>query len=127
MWDEELHPSMPLLHILQCAGLSRLSGLSWQLMHHILSSEAIVPMLHLQARSSKEEWMARGDNLIENHRYELAAKAYNSAGDPVRSAYAEARFQYGVAQELTADSESRKLDTFREVWTHIRMPTPCMQ
>lgn len=59
--------------------------------------------------------MARGDNLIENGRYELAAKAYNSAGDAVRSAYAEARLQYGVAQELTADSESRKLDTFREV------------
>ena len=62
----------------------------------------------LQARSSKEEWMARGENLMDNLRYEFAARAYNQAGDTVRGAAAAGRHAYQRAREVAGDSQRHK-------------------
>lgn len=61
-----------------------------------------------QARSSKEEWMARGDNLMDNLRFEFAARAYTQAGDAVRATAAWGRHHYHVARELAGDSVRRQ-------------------
>jgi hypothetical protein len=61
-----------------------------------------------QARSSKEEWMARGDNLMDNLRYEFAARAYNQAGDTVRGAAAAGRHAYQRAREVAGESMRHK-------------------
>ena len=55
-----------------------------------MHSTGIHDVLHPQMKSSAEEWHSRGMNLFEGVRYEFAAKAFMSAGDPVRSAMAGA-------------------------------------
>jgi hypothetical protein len=76
-----------------------------------------------QARSSKEEWMARGDNLMDNLRYEFAARAYNQAGDTVRGAAAAGRHAYQRAREVAGDSQRHK--HYLEVCCPVIM-TVCM-
>ena len=52
--------------------------------------------------------MARGDNLMDNLRYEFAARAYNQAGDTVRGAAAAGRHAYQRAREVAGDSLRHK-------------------
>jgi hypothetical protein len=74
-------------------------------------------MRRLQARSSKEEWMARGDNLMDNLRFELAARAYNQAGDSVRGTAAAGRHAYQRAREVAQDSQRH--NHYLEVVAHM--------
>ena len=73
--------------------------------------------LVLQVRSSKHEWMARGESLLQSARYELAGKAFQAAGNAVRAAHARSCWLYEMARALPDDSASaqKRQNLFREV------------
>ena len=63
-------------------------------------------VLYPQMKSSAEEWHSRGMNLYEAVRFEFAAKAFMSAGDPVRSAMAGALHKRQQAKQMLDSGQS---------------------
>ena len=73
-------------------------------------ADAVKFGLSQRATNSREEWAKRARNLEANQNYQMAAKAFIQASDPVRAAVAEARQRrHDAAEASVAGPQRRRL------------------
>ncbi|KXZ49100.1 hypothetical protein GPECTOR_23g31 [Gonium pectorale] len=105
IFDRNPAKRAPFYHLLQSLGIART-------VHKSLledGRDAVRYGLTQQATSSRAEWAKRARNLMENHNYAMAKKAFIQATDPVRAEVADAYLKRQRAREEESLPERRRL------------------